>query len=44
MIELNTPQSSNLFVGSGGDDASAKVLSFKFMLEIDILAPKTNSP
>lgn len=44
VIDLNTPQSSNLFVGSGGDDASAKVLSFKFMLEIDILAPKTNSP
>ena len=42
VINLNNPSVNNLFVGRGESDASAKVLSFKFLLEIDILAPKKN--
>lgn len=44
VINLNNPQANNLFLGRGDTDATAKVLSFKFMLEIDILSPKTTEP
>lgn len=42
VIDLNSPASNNLYLGNGGFDATAKIMSFKFLLEIDILAPKTN--
>lgn len=42
VINLNNPAANNLFLGIGDDDATAKVLSFKFLLEIDILSPKIN--
>lgn len=44
VINLNNPATENLYIGNGDYDASAKVLSFKFLLEIDILTPKTTAP
>lgn len=42
VIDFNSPATTNLYLGKGGYDATAKVMSFKFLLEIDILAPKIN--
>jgi hypothetical protein len=42
VIDFNSPSTYNLFIGNGSYDATAKVMSFKFILEVDILAPKTN--
>lgn len=42
VINLNNPHSNNLFLGRGENDATAKVLSFKVLFEVDILSPKTN--
>lgn len=42
-INYHDPTQANLFVGQGGDNASAKVFSSKFILQIDILSPKNRS-
>lgn len=42
VIDFNTPATNNLFLGVGGNDATAKMMSFKFLLEIDILSPRTD--